>query len=907
MKVRNNGRKRAAFILLLLVWLLWRMPFTVYATEVNEDLTNEVDESNNNRFSADSPWLDQADDSIYSNPIDAGEEDSTIEPSEPGSVEKYLSELIRNASSSLISLLEDNLGASIDRIIYGRVGSGSPNSVNIFGFEMRSGNPYGVTASVCYAVVRSMAFVFLGVKFVFILAKSAWTGQTGQSREKIKSSIFDTAVKFVMLTLMPYLFDLGIYVRDVILYGIKNVTGIMITNGATLSLSNAFLINAERTGRFVDAIMYLGTVILTLYFAFIYVALAIDLLICFVSFPIMLFVHSPKKDLFNNWLMNVLSDLLTPVLDAILLLVPLLTSLMLSDVVKGIAIIQLIMCMLIIPSRNRIKMLLGIQSNERMGLLGAMAMLSLGRGIAGRIKGAFGKAKEIRSDLDKSKMHEELGEVDEKENQNLLGGYSGNDEGKAGLSDDPLDKDGDIGEENGLEDGEMGDDSQSGLEDSEEGLTDSLDEEGALGEDMTETGMNSQGAAASTEEGGAIDGSEQPLTRNEALRRMESEMDKKQKQIDGLREQKAQYQTEEKQKSREMLNHDRDSDEYRALEKQRANASLKAAETERKIAAHTKDLNQLRSEAKTMRGSVKGATPTTFDEERADIICKRANINNFESPEFKGHLSHERMAELYKQRAMTNVAKGAGAVVGAGAGAVMLGGASVFMGPSTTMMATAAGALGGASIGSAAVDVGIGSARMVGNIAQEGVNLYQGMVQQEVAGVASSIDFETAYENAPIAPGQAPPVAVVPTNPTVPHNVGTVQVPNVQQPIMSDEVLRQQMMVQIEQDSARAMKRIISPSGGMKNSVAIRALQQANVETEKYIASVRETQGVELSQSQVRAKRVELQTSYMTEEVMKKLSVQPEYEKGTERYAQARESVAEKVRVIIEKQNKSIF
>lgn len=906
MKVRNNWRKRTAFILLLFLCSLWTMPFTVYATEIDSDLTNEVDGSNNNRFSADSPWLDNADDSIYSNQVDAGEEESTIEPSEPGSVEKYLSELIRNASSSLINLLEDNLGASIDRIIYGRVGSGSPNSVNIFGFEMRSGNPYGVTASVCYAVVRSMAFIFLGVKFVFILAKSAWTGQTGQSREKIKSSIFDTAVKFVMLTLMPYLFDLAIYVRDVILYGIKNVTGTMITNGATLSLSNAFLLNAERTGRFVDAIMYLGTVVLTLYFAFLYVALAIDLLICFVSFPIMLFVQSPKKDLLNNWLMNVLSDLLTPVLDAILLLVPLLTSLMLSDVVKGIAIIQLIMCMLIIPSRNRIKMLLGIQSNERMGLLGAMAMLSLGRGIAGKIKGAFGKAKEIRSDLDKSKMHEELGEVDEKENQNLLGGYSGNDEGKTGLSDEPLGNEGDIGEESGLGDGEMGEDSESGLEDSEE-LSDSLDDEGGFGEDMAEEGMGSQGVAAATEEGSAIDGSEQPLTRNEALRRMESEMDRKQKQIDGLREQKAQYQTEEKQKSREMLNHERDSDEYRALEKQRANASLKAAETEQKIAAHTRDLNQLRSEAKIMRGSAKGGTPTTFDEERADIICKRANINNFESPEFKDHLSHERMAELYKQRAMTNAAKGAGAVVGAGAGAVMLGGASVFMGPSTTMMATAAGALGGASIGSAAVDVGIGGARMVGNIAQEGVNLYQGMVQQEVAGVASGIDFETAYENAPIAPGQVPPVTVTPQSSDVPVNAGTVQVPSVPQPVMSDEVIRQQVMVQIEQDSARVMKRIISPSGGMKNSVALRALQQANVETEKYIASVRETQGIELSQSQVRAKRVELQTSYMTDEVMKKLSVQPEYEKGTERYAQAREAVAEKVRVIIEKQNKSIF
>jgi len=504
-------------------------------------------------------------------------------------------------------------------------------------------------------------------------------------------------------------------------------------------------------------------------------------------------------------------------------------------------------------------------------------------------------------------MHEELGEVDEKENQNLLGGYSGNDEGKAGLSEEPLDSEGDTGEENGLNDGDMGEDSESGLEDDEEDMTDSLDDESGFGEDMPEGGIDSQGAAASTGEGSAIDGSEQPLTRNEALRRMESEMDKKQKQIDGLREQKAQYQTEEKQKSREMLNHERDSDEYRALEKQRANASLKAAETEQKIAAHTRDLNQLRSDAKTMRGTAKGGTPTTFDEERADIICKRANINNFESPEFKGHLSHERMAELYKQRAMTNVAKGAGAVVGAGAGAVMLGGASVFMGPSTTMMATAAGALGGASAGSAAVDVGIGGARMVGNIVQGGANLYQGMVQQEVAGIASGVDFETAYEDAPIAPGYVPPITVTPQSTNVPHTAGTVQVPNVPQPVMSDEVMRQQMMVQIEQDSARAMKRIISPSGGMKNSVAIRALQQANVETEKYIASVRETQGIELSQSQVRAKRVELQTSYMTDEVMKKLSVQPEYEKGTERYAQAREAVAEKVRVIIEKQNKSIF
>ena len=141
----------------------------VYATE--DELTNEVDEANENRFSEKSPWLDHADESIYSEDIDAGETPQQIEPKDPGIVEKYASELIRNATSSLISLLEGKMGAGIDRIIYGRVGSGKPNSVNIYAFELRSGNPYGVTASVCYALLRSIVFVLLGIYFVSILAK----------------------------------------------------------------------------------------------------------------------------------------------------------------------------------------------------------------------------------------------------------------------------------------------------------------------------------------------------------------------------------------------------------------------------------------------------------------------------------------------------------------------------------------------------------------------------------------------------------------------------------------------------------------------------------------------------------------------------------------------------------------
>ena len=86
-----------------------------------------------------------------------------------------------------------------------------------------------------------------------------------------------------------------------------------------------------------------------------------------------------------------------------------------------------------------------------------------------------------------------------------------------------------------------------------------------------------------------------------------------------------------------MLNYERGSEEYRQLEKQRAQMALRASETEQKIAGQMQNLNQLRNEAKAVKGSMAGATPTPFDDKKTEILCKRANINNFEQPEFEMH------------------------------------------------------------------------------------------------------------------------------------------------------------------------------------------------------------------------------------------------------------------------------
>lgn len=964
MNKRKKTRGTLCFFILCLVLLIGNVSI-VYATEIdqemqeellNDDLTNEVDEENENRFGEGSPWMDNADDSIYSDAVDAAEEKQDIKPKDPGTVEKYFSELIRNTASSLISLLEEKMNAGIDRIIYGRVGSGKPNSVNIYAFELRSGNPYGVTASICYALLRSMVFVMLGVSFVFLLAQSAWSGHTAQSREQIKSKFYTTAMKFSFLTLMPYLFDVVLYVRDVILYGLKTVNGQLIAGGGHLSLSNAFLLNAERTGRFIDALMYLGTVGLTLYFAVIYIAVALDLLICFISFPILCLLQTQKRNILDSWMMTVLSNILTPVLDAILLLIPLLTSVMLADVIKGVSFIQLIMCMLIIPSRNRIKALLGIQSNERGGILGAMALLTLGRAIAGKAKGAFQRVSGIRSDMEKSRMHKELAKEDEAEEEALLGGFgqgrtTGNQENHGGLDEMQADT-GKSQEEIDVSDfeteGEMPLDEYSdtyetesvraydsdNMDAPESDLEEEMSTEGNLEEDsvadsmeekdtstvLSDTDVEGNGPIGETkdteisgEEGEEASG--KVLTRNEILRNLDRSMEEKQNSIDAMRAQKTGYQLEQKRAEREMLNHERGTEEYRELERKRADMALRASETDQRIAAQMQNLNQLKNQAKTIRGSASGSVPTAFDEARAEILCKRANINNFDQPEFRNALSNAQMQKLYRQRAAMNVAKGAASVGGTIMGTTLLGGGSLFMQPGTVMMATAVGATAGSAVGSGMVTAGITGAGYVGKAVQLGADVVKQTRQIRAADIGTSINFEEAYGQAPIAKGSTyytPPLetpqqrVVHEVQVTGLESTGAVKILP-ESEVENPEIIRQRMQIEVEQESASALQKVLSPSGNLRTSTALVALEKANIETEKYLAALRETGSAEVTRKQEQDKRIEFQTKFVTEEVLKKLSLQPDYEKGTERYQAAEEIIHQKVRSIVEERNKDVL
>ena len=663
-----------------------------------------------------------------------------------------------------------------------------------------------------------------------------------------------------------------------------------------------------------------------MYFAIIYIALAIDVLVAFVAFPVLCVFHSPKRDLLGKLDYERFIGHYYSAFRCDLLMVPLLTSMMLGDVIQGIAVIQMIMCMLIIPARNRIKSHLGIQSNERGGFLSAMGLLAMGRMIAGKAKGAVQRIAGIRSDLEKSRAHGEMAEVDEEEREALLGGFdrSGSDnravsdmeerERMAQLSGGTRDSAEMDGYGNGApEVTDLDDDMlQGGGQNNLAGMDEITDDTGipeTAGMEMNET--ETEPAQDDTPETPA--GTEEPLTRNEALRDLNKTMDTMQQKIDDLRVKKAAYQNQEKQIARKMLDHERGSDEYRDLEKERADAALGAAQTAEKIEDQSRKLNQLRQQEKELRGSDRGAVPTQFDEARARILCKRANIDNFEQPEFRGVLSNAQMEKLYRRRAIANAVKGGAAVAGAAAGGVLLGGGSVFLGSGAMQMGAVAGMTAGSAIGSTAVGAGIAGGRFVKAVGSRFV--------------------DSSNASPPVQPG-TPPEAPVPPVPTatptptpggerivppeqpVPHQTQRVereivieesQNPTWGGPEAMGSVVERKIQVEIEKDSASALQQILTPAGGIRNSAAVEALRQANIETEKYILAARELEGTVLTKQQELAKRTEFQTEKLTDEIMKRLSNNPDYEPGTENYAAARETISDKVRAIIERQNRDLF
>lgn len=901
-------KKVQRFIILLLLFLCLLPSLPVSATEIRDlpnlpdSITNDVDESQTDQYETTSPWLSGNEDtSIYSNALDGGNGSSTqITPDTPGKVEKYISELLRNIASSLIGLLNEHLGASLDSIVYGRVGSGHPSRVNIFSFELRKGNPYGVTGAVAYSVLRSIAYIFMGLKFIYLLAKASFSGYTAKSREELKNTFYTLILNFCLLALMPFFLDTALYIRDVILYGLKEVTAQLITGGGSLNLSDAFYMVSENSGRFVDAVMYLGTVALTIYFACIYVSVAMDMLVCFVVFPITCVLGKQNKNNLEIWCMNILSDICTPVVDAVLLLVPLLTSVMLSNVIAGVRIIQLIMCMLVIPMRGQIKEKLGLgRGGERYGMLGAMTGFAVGRMIWGRIRAGVGRLKEAYGDAKRSREYGELAKVDQEEEESLVSDYNsrrgyGQDATGGTLAENALT------EENHSPSNDS-EDFQNPIAGFGDGDREADSDDSLLQHADTVEGIpnNAVGAFEDEPDSAAV---QIPRTREDVAKDLQESIEDKEAEIADLRVEKAGYQQKEKEQRLAMMDMESGTQSFKKAQKSAAEYALKASETEKRIQKAGKQLSQLRGQAGTVSSFGRGfhtgysGSASDFDAKRAAILAKHANINNFEQPEFKGVLSNARLKELYKARAIQTGIQTAAGAAGAVGGGIVLGSLGSFMPASTSLML----ATGGSVVGSAAARAGAGAA-------MGGVRMLAKMKLPAGSGAQGDVG-EITVEGIPESAGNIVDETV--TVPIMPQDekaaapgIGGIHidVETAESPEMTAR------MKEIQMEAVRTLNKMVMGDRGTYNNLVIRALKDANLQVEAYLAFMDEEAKAGVTQEETQAYRIEMQTEKIVETLLDRMSANGKLEKGSTDYKYAKEYLKERVSKIVEEKNQKLL
>lgn len=674
-------------------------------------------------------WIDGTDSSIYSGGMTGDRKNAvseilniiwqSIKNLTSDLLGALFSDMIRNTGDSLYYLLS-LAGIDLNAIVYGRVGGAAimSDGVALFTFELVPGNPYGIVAMYMYGAIRMIFVLVIICVLLGRLAAFLYTSAGGRQRERLKDTCTTSVILILMVILMPYLLGVVLFLRDVVLYVIMARGGELIQKvsetiypdfldiigKANLSrifadINYAFYGSAGKYnlitmfrdaagGNLLNSLMYIGAVVLTLYFAVAYISAALSQVVLVVSFPMACVGTLFDRSIIKNWLKQFIGVLMIPVIDSFLMLIPIFFGLLgKSQSVSGYTLLQLILCCCIIPARGCVRLWLGFGGANGMELAGIgalMGAMQLGKAIAGVAIGIGTKSLAA---------------------------------GKMAASDESL--------------ADMFTERQQAKNLSEVGATEQLDKDiqdmfGFLGAGPKneEASADQTGGRSAYHEAGGAAGLKDKIGELEKRKAVITDQIKKNdvrsadimRQSSALDEDIASLKAD-KESARAMgpRGQGRMSECDRLItENELAKKKLgsEAAEIKRDNAVKSGQISRLDAVAKRARDAIvsmkaAGGGAVLPDGEQ-EVLDRYANIDNFETPEFK-NISMERKAELYRERARVTRSRArlqtALEASGAVAGATMAFGATMFGSPATKMYGTALGIQAGTGIATMAEEV----------------------------------------------------------------------------------------------------------------------------------------------------------------------------------------------------------
>lgn len=320
-------------------------------------------------------WTNGLDNSIYDGDAQKIKKDKD-EDKDPGVVEGLLIAFFKSMGDWGYKFF-NNIHMTLDTVILGRVGGHgiAMNGYNValFTFELRPGNPYGVVAAAAYTTMRNIIYILILVIVMGKLAAATYAGGSQRAIQALKDSIGSFALAVVMLTAMPYFVDVFLYIRDVGLYATAVSLGKDVLNMdiSSLSLIDMFKENAEQS--FMNTAMYVGTLLLNLYFGLQYVGLALSYVVYFFAFPFVCMNMQFDKKALGEWWKSLLFSMVVPISDIMLLFIPLAFSHLGSS--QAVHVLQLIICSMLIPTRMQLRGAMGIHTNIGMEMAGIATMM----------------------------------------------------------------------------------------------------------------------------------------------------------------------------------------------------------------------------------------------------------------------------------------------------------------------------------------------------------------------------------------------------------------------------------------------------------------------------------------------------------------------------------------------------
>ena len=261
----------------------------------------------------------------------ADEESDLSEPSldEPEDESKGLVKTVVNLIMGLLDwvlggirwVVDNFLGFSIDQIILGK---SSIMNVNFFRFELEKGNIYGVIGAFFYTILRTIIYSSIVLIAMYYLIKNLlFPANSGVQRNELKNNILDMITKMLLLGIMPQLLNLSIVARDAFIGGALQT---MYGSDSLLDGFSSALQESDSILGIFTAILYLSAIICSFWYGYQYVCLALSMMIGFFSFPIILaFPGRTGKTKLTQWTTSIFADIMTPIIDAILLCLPLTT------------------------------------------------------------------------------------------------------------------------------------------------------------------------------------------------------------------------------------------------------------------------------------------------------------------------------------------------------------------------------------------------------------------------------------------------------------------------------------------------------------------------------------------------------------------------------------------------------